>query len=164
MKLWLSYIFTYFHQSLQTFKASFFSPPVSLTSWWRGVSRAAWWMPWCRPGGSAGLGTWCHTWGWRWGKTSRGADSTDGNSSGRWCQSWCCTCGGSVGRTRATSSSPTLKDAVKHNLYSMMLLGFKLFGLELCFYTLIYCFIIIYLGLFINFYLLIALILLIYLN
>ena len=35
--------------------------------------------------------------------------------------------------------------------YSVALLGFKLFGLELYFYTLIYCFIIIYLSLFIIF-------------
>ena len=49
-------------------------------------------------------------------------------------------------------------------LYSMTLLGFKLFDSELYFYTLIYCFIIIYLSVFIYFYLLTALILLIYLN
>ena len=50
------------------------------------------------------------------------------------------------------------------DLYSMTLLTFKLFGLELNFYTLIYCFIIVYLNLFIYFYLFIALILLIHLN
>ena len=49
------------------------------------------------------------------------------------------------------------------DLYSMTLLGFKLFGLKSYFYTLIYCFIMIYLRLFIYFYLLISLRLLIYL-
>ena len=45
----------------------------------------------------------------------------------------------------------------------MTLLGFKLFGLKSYFYTLIYCFIMIYLRLFIYFYLLIPLRFLIYL-
>ena len=59
--------------------------------------------------------------------------------------------------------SRLVNDTDDTDLYSMTLLGFKLFGLKSYFYTLIYCFIMIYLRLFIYFYLLISLRLLIYL-